>query len=75
MGARTDTSGHFVESVEPLPLHKWLDGFEGSLVLANRRSSEIVTVTLWESEEALRATEGTPGTGRSNRGGGPAASR
>jgi hypothetical protein len=47
VGARTDTSGHFVESVEPLPLHKWLDGFEGSLVLANRRSSEIVTVTLW----------------------------
>jgi hypothetical protein len=58
VGARTDTSGHSVESVEPLPLHKWLDGFEGSLVLANRRSGEIVTVTLWESEEALRATEG-----------------
>jgi heme-degrading monooxygenase HmoA len=59
VGARTDTRGHPVGSVEPLPLHKWLDGFEGSLVLANRRSSEIVTVTLWESEEALRATEGT----------------
>jgi heme-degrading monooxygenase HmoA len=58
VGVRTDTSGHPAESVEPLPLHKWLDGFEGSLVLANRRSCEIVTVTLWESEEALRATEG-----------------
>jgi heme-degrading monooxygenase HmoA len=34
------------------------DGFEGSLVLANRRSGEIVAVTLWESEEAMRATEG-----------------
>ncbi len=32
--------------------------FEGSLVLANRRSGEIVAVTLWESEEALRANEG-----------------
>jgi heme-degrading monooxygenase HmoA len=59
VGARTDTSGDPAGSVEPLLLHKWLDGFEGSLILANSRSSEIVTVTLWESEEALRATEGT----------------
>jgi hypothetical protein len=58
VGARTDTSGHPVESVERLLLHKRLDSFEGSLVLANRRSGEIVTMTLWESEEALRATEG-----------------
>jgi heme-degrading monooxygenase HmoA len=41
-----------------LPQLKRLDGFEGSLVLANRRSGEIVAVTLWESEEAMRATEG-----------------
>src|SRR5215218_376625 len=58
VGARTDTSGHPVESVEPLPLHKRLDGFEGSLALATRRSGEISTVTIWESEEALRTTEG-----------------
>jgi heme-degrading monooxygenase HmoA len=41
-----------------LPQLKQLDGFKGSLVLANRRSGEIVAVTLWESEEAMRATEG-----------------
>jgi hypothetical protein len=41
-----------------LPQLKRLDGFEGYLVLANRRSGEIVAVTLWDSEEALRATEG-----------------
>jgi heme-degrading monooxygenase HmoA len=41
-----------------LPQLKRLEGFEGSLVLANRRSGEIVAVTLWESEEAMRATEG-----------------
>lgn len=35
-----------------------LDGFEESLALATRRSGEIATVTNWESEEALRATEG-----------------
>jgi hypothetical protein len=27
-------------------------------VLANRRSGEIVEVTRWESEEAMRVTEG-----------------
>jgi hypothetical protein len=58
VGARTDTSGHPVESVEPLLLHKRLDGFEGSLALATRRSGEIATVTIWESEEVLRASEG-----------------
>jgi hypothetical protein len=58
VGDQTDTSGHPVESVEPLLLHKRLDGFEGSLVLANSRSGEIVAVTLWESEETLRVTEG-----------------
>jgi hypothetical protein len=60
VGARTDTSGHPVESVEPLLLHMRLDGFEGSLALATRRSGEIATVTNWESEEALRTTEGPP---------------
>jgi hypothetical protein len=41
-----------------LPQLKRLDGFEGSLILGNRRSGEIVTVSLWESEEAMCATEG-----------------
>jgi len=45
VGVRTDTSGHPVESVEPLLLHKRLDGFEGSLALATRRRGEIATVT------------------------------
>jgi len=57
VGARTDTSEHPVESVEPLLLRMRLDGFEGFLALATRRSDEIATVTNWESEEALRATE------------------
>jgi heme-degrading monooxygenase HmoA len=42
-----------------LPQPKRLDGFEGPLILANRRSGEIVAVSLWESEEAMRATEGS----------------
>jgi predicted phosphatase len=52
VGARTDTSGHSIESVEPLLLHMRLEGFEGSLALATRRSGEIATVTNWDSEEA-----------------------
>jgi heme-degrading monooxygenase HmoA len=40
-----------------LPQLRRLDGFEGSLVLADRRSGKIVTVTLWESEEAMRVGE------------------
>jgi heme-degrading monooxygenase HmoA len=70
VGARTDTSGHPVESVEPLLLHKRLDGFEGSLALATRRSGEIATVTNWESEEALR-----PSASGEKRGGATSQSR
>ena len=34
------------------------ENFEGSLILANRWSGGIVAVSLWESAEAMRATEG-----------------
>ena len=60
IGGRREQVDEFVRigTERVLPQLKRLDGFEGSLVLANRRSGEIVAVTLWESEEALRATEG-----------------
>jgi heme-degrading monooxygenase HmoA len=66
MFARLVTIGGLREQVDEfarigtekvLPQLNRLEGFEGSLVLANRRSGEIVTVTLWQSEEALRASE------------------
>jgi heme-degrading monooxygenase HmoA len=34
------------------------DGFEGLLVLANHQNGQILIVTLWESEEAMRRSEG-----------------
>jgi heme-degrading monooxygenase HmoA len=34
------------------------DGFEGLLVLANHQDGQILIVTLWESEEAMRRSEG-----------------
>ena len=40
-----------------LPALRRFDGFEGSLVLANRQNGKILIVTLWESEEAMRSGE------------------
>ena len=34
-----------------------LDGFKGGVALANRENGEILSFTLWESEEAMRASE------------------
>jgi heme-degrading monooxygenase HmoA len=60
IGGRREQVDEFarIGAEKVLPQLKRLEGFEGSLVLANRRSGEIVAVTLWESEEALRDTEG-----------------
>ena len=40
-----------------LPALQRLDGFEGSLVLANRQNGHILIVTFWQSEEAMRRGE------------------
>jgi heme-degrading monooxygenase HmoA len=60
IGGRREQLDEFarIGTEKVLPQLERLDGFEGSLILANRRSGEIVAVTLWESEEAMRATEG-----------------
>ena len=34
-----------------------LDGYEGAYLLADRNSGTSVAITLWESEEAMRASE------------------
>ncbi len=34
-----------------------MDGFKGFVTLADRQSGKQLAVALWESEEALRATE------------------
>jgi heme-degrading monooxygenase HmoA len=33
------------------------EGFKGALALADRQSGKTLTITLWESEETMRATE------------------
>ena len=40
-----------------LPRVKQVDGFEGVYYLVDRQSGKALTITLWESEEALRASE------------------
>ena len=40
-----------------LPRIKQVDGFEGVYYLVDRQSGKALTITLWESEEALRASE------------------
>jgi heme-degrading monooxygenase HmoA len=40
-----------------LPALQRLNGFEGLLVLVNHQNGQILVVTLWESEEAMRGGE------------------
>jgi hypothetical protein len=40
-----------------LPALKMQNGFTGGLVLADRQSGKVLAVTLWESEQAMEATE------------------
>ncbi len=40
-----------------LPRAAQMDGYKGAYLLVDRQSGESVSVTLWESEEALRASE------------------
>ena len=40
-----------------LPALRIQEGFNGGLVLANGRSGKVLAVALWESEQAMDATE------------------
>ncbi len=40
-----------------LPQARQMDGFKGVIGLLDRQSGKALTVTLWESEEAMRASE------------------
>src|SRR5918997_3862533 len=40
-----------------VPTLQEVEGFEGVYLLVERQSGEVLTITLWESEEAMRASE------------------
>ena len=42
---------------EVLPAARQLDGFQGMFGAVDRASGKVMTFTLWESEEAMRASE------------------
>ena len=42
---------------ELIPAASKLDGFEGGVWLVDRQSSRFLSVTFWQSEEHLRASE------------------
>ena len=50
-----DALRYFQENV--LPRLKQMDEFKGTIALGDRQSGKTLGITLWESEEAIRATE------------------
>jgi heme-degrading monooxygenase HmoA len=58
-----DAKGHIQE--QTLPQLQKMDGFKGFVALGDRQSGKVVGVAFWESEEALRATEGAVSSVRS----------
>jgi heme-degrading monooxygenase HmoA len=40
-----------------VPTLQEVEGFEGVYLLVERQSGKVLTITLWESEEAMRASE------------------
>jgi heme-degrading monooxygenase HmoA len=54
---------YFREQV--LPKMKQTDGFKGAISLHDRQSGKTLGISLWESEEAIRATEEAANQSRS----------
>ena len=51
-----DAASHAQE--QTLPQLQKMEGFKGFVALGDRQSGRVLGVAFWESEEALRATEG-----------------
>jgi heme-degrading monooxygenase HmoA len=58
-----DAERHIQE--QTLPQLQKMEGFQGFVALGDRQSGKILGVAFWESEEALRATEGAVSSVRS----------
>ncbi len=58
-----DATRHLQEQV--LPQLQQMDGFKGFVALGDRQSGKVLGVAYWESEEALRDTEGAVSSVRS----------
>jgi heme-degrading monooxygenase HmoA len=58
-----DAERHIQE--QTLPQLQKMEGFKGFVSLGDRQSGKVLGVSFWESEEALRATEGAVSSVRS----------
>ena len=58
-----DVTRHIQE--QTMPQLRQMEGFEGFVALGDRQSGKVLGVAFWESEEALRATEGAVSSVRS----------
>jgi len=43
---------------EVLPLARTIPGFKGAVALADRSTGDLVSYTMWETEDAMSASEG-----------------
>ena len=62
-GKMDDAERHIQE--QTLPQLQNMEGFQGFVALGDRKSGKMLGVAFWESEEALRATEGAVSSVRS----------
>ncbi len=62
-GKMDDATGHIQE--QTLPQLQKMEGFKGFVALGDSQSGKVLGVAFWESEEALRATEGAVSNVRS----------
>jgi heme-degrading monooxygenase HmoA len=62
-GKVDDATRHAQE--QTLPQLQKMEGFKGFVALGDRQSGKVLGVAFWESEEALRATEGAASSVRS----------
>ena len=53
---RIDEAGRRIQE-QAVPFVRQLSGFKGAYWLADRQTGKVLAVALWESEEAMRASE------------------
>jgi heme-degrading monooxygenase HmoA len=61
---KMDDAGRHIQE-QTLPQLQNMEGFQGFVALGDRQSGKVLGVAFWESEEALRATEGAVSSVRS----------
>jgi len=61
---KMDDAGRHMQE-QTLPQLQNMEGFQGFVALGDRKSGKMLGVAFWESEEALRATEGAVSSVRS----------